>query len=417
MKILWMSNVFLTLNASNTSGTWIHSMYQRLHDSGEVNIIANITLGNVSHIEEFVDGDLKQYVIPKKYTKHNGLPNQKAENSILKIIKLLSPDIIHVWGLELYWGIIAQHKDLKDYRVLIEIQGLKSIVSRSPYFFGGLSTNEIAQTRRLIEIRYPRSYIKNIQKAFYKWGAFEVQILQNARYINTQSEWVRSVVRNLAPQAMLYETNIILRDEFVNSPLWCDIHKRNDINLFTITSPLSYKGVHITIKSFAIVKQKYPKAQLRIAGITINPTIYRNSGYIIYLIKLIRRLNLQDSIIFLGNLDANGLLKEMYRADVCIISSFIESFCLALAESMIVGVPCVASYTSALPELINDSVSGQLYPMGDYFVCAEKIMHYLEDDQFTRLVSINASHSLRKRLNSDHSVKQQINTYKQIVAN
>ena len=50
-----------------------------------------------------------------------------------------------------------------------------------------------------------------------------------------------------------------------------------------------------------------------------------------------------------------GLIK--YLCNVCVIPSFVETYCLALAEAMIVGCPTVVSYTSALP-YTSTSTSG-----------------------------------------------------------
>ncbi len=417
MKVLWMSNVSLLTRKIDKTGTWIHSMYDHLRGSNEVTVCCNITLGNGSSINKKTEDRLTQYEIPIKWIKKNGLPAPDVEKSIIRIIKEEQPDIIHVWGVELFWGLFAHNNQLDGIPFLIEIQGLKGVCSNSLYFYGGLSVDVLKSMRGLMEYIFPQGYVFNQQKEFEKWGEYEKTILENARYINTQSDWVRSIISSYSTKAHVFKTGIILRREFTDSSIWADVHVRSqNINLFSVTSRQAYKGTHITIQAFAIVKKKYPNAKLRIAGISINPIKYKRSGYDRFLIKLIEDLDLKDSVVFLGNLEAKDILEEFYQSDVCINSSFVETYCLALAEALCVGIPCVASYTSALSELMEDCISGLYYPMGDHYLCAKKILQFVEDEHISRLISKNASTRMRHRSESGKIVQQQIEIYKHILA-
>ena len=125
---------------------------------------------------------------------------------------------------------------------------------------------------------------------------------------------------------------------------------------------------------------------------------------------------MEDSVNFLGALQAKDLLKEFYNADLCVNSSFVETYCLALAEALSLGVPCVAAYTSALPELMEHGKSGLFYPMGDYYICAERMLQYIENPNLCKQVSITASQNLRQKSNEVSIVNQQINIYKSVLS-
>ena len=50
-----------------------------------------------------------------------------------------------------------------------------------------------------------------------------------------------------------------------------------------------------------------------------------------------------------------------------------------MAEALSLGVPCVAPFTSAITELIDNEVNGLLYPQSDYYVYAYKILTIFRD--------------------------------------
>lgn len=418
MKILWMSNVSLLKKEINSTGTWIHSMYEHLKAVEGVVISCNITLSNVLEITKTDDGILTQYEIPRKGINKDGLPKPYITESIINIVKNENPDLIHVWGIELFWGIVANNVELKKYPVLIEIQGIKFVCSRTLYFYGGLPMEEIKSMRGLVELVYPSQYIVNLHKNFAKWGEKELSILNGARYINTQSDWVRSIIGNfISKNAKVFNTGIILRKDFTDCRVWSDVHKRsNEITIFSVTAERVYKAAHITLLAFALIKEKYPSAKLRFAGISNPSVFYKSSGYYRYLKRLIRNLHLEDSVIFLGSLQSKEMLEEFYKADLCVNSSFVETYCLALAEAMCVGVPCVAAYTSALPELIEHGKSGLFYPMGDYYLCAQRMLQYIEDQNLCLQVSLEASRSIRQKSNVMNIINQQILIYKSVIS-
>lgn len=92
------------------------------------------------------------------------------------------------------------------------------------------------------------------------------------------------------------------------------------------------------------------------------------------------------SATFFGSVGQHEILPLYHRADACCVTSFREGIPVVLMEAMACEVPCVAPLITALPELIDDGVSGLLATPGraDHF--ADALERYATDFDFARMV-------------------------------
>lgn len=67
------------------------------------------------------------------------------------------------------------------------------------------------------------------------------------------------------------------------------------------------------------------------------------------------RLGVADRVRFLGQLDESALAHAYGAADVLVMSSLHEGYCLPAIEAMASGLPVVAARTTALPETLGDA--------------------------------------------------------------
>ena len=390
-------------------------MNNALRSYTDVEVCANITYTaqGIPHMK--TDGVRNDYYIPNSYLKRNGTPKEEAINYVSEIIQRERPDLIHIWGTEKGWGLMISNHYKESIPCLLEIQGLSFFVAEER-FYGGISNHVIRKMRGLVEFIYPQSRLEAVKKKMQQWGEIEIPMIQSYRFVNTQSEWVRQLIYWISKDVMTYKTGIILRDSFMKSPLWSSVHKRAKTPvLFTTTSPIPYKGLHTTLKAFSLVLKEFPTACLRVAGVGVHNVLWKDNGYIKYLRKECVRLNIENNVHFLGKLDEKRLMTEMYNADVFVISSYVESYCLALAEALSLGMPCVAPFTSAITELIDNEVNGLLYPQSDYYVYAYKIITLLRDENKTEVLGNKASVIQRKKSDSYILSNNQVRIYNDIL--
>lgn len=99
--------------------------------------------------------------------------------------------------------------------------------------------------------------------------------------------------------------------------------------------------------------------------------------------NLVRDLNLQDNVRFLGlRTDVPNVLKS---ADVVVMSSHWEGLSLSNVEGMSVGKPFVASDVNGLREVTRNY--GILFPHGDETVLAEIIVKLHDDKEYYKQVA------------------------------
>jgi glycosyltransferase involved in cell wall biosynthesis len=367
VKVLWLSNISFSEESIKGSGTWLHSASKFLLNSNEI-ILHNITNSNIDKITRSDYGGIQQWLIPFENNFNNGLPSSSTVNKIVGIINEIKPDIIHIWGVESYWGLLSARGYIAG-NVILEIQGLKHSIYR--HFFSGLSLIESFRCLGLRDILRPKSSILGTQFSFFRWSIFEYEIIKSHKFILVQSNWVEYYIRNINPEAQILKSKIYLRDEFLSLAPWkYDIC--NPLQIFSPTSGvISYKGLHILIKAIFLLKNKYPLIALRIASPV--PTGIFKPAYYTWIKSLITNLGLDSNVIWLGELNASEIAKEIVQANVVVITSLIESYSVSLDEALMLGAPVVCSFAGAMPEMAVHEKSAFFFPPGDIASCANSI--------------------------------------------
>lgn len=408
LRVLWFSNVAFSKNESNSSGTWIHAMAGLLTKTGEIQLF-NISQGLLKHTIRQDFNDICQWLLPYEPLRNAGLPSNRTVQEIQKIVNEVNPDIIHIWGTENYWGLLTARGYLKG-NVVLEIQGLLFAIEK--YFYSGLTILDILKCFRIFGLLKPSITLIGMKYSFKRWGKFEKEIILNHNDISTQSGWVRAYIRNVNPLARIHNATISLRTKFVEANKW-ELDSCVPYQIFTSSSTfVVYKGLHILIEAVAILKRRFPQIKLEIAG-TISSGL-RGEGYAKWLKRKIKHLGISQNITWTGPLDANDLVKHLHQANVAVFPSYIESYCLAFEEALTVGVPSVAAYSGAMPELATNENMALFFSPGDVVMCANAIERFFENPDYARIVSHNVYNSKKDKRNID-VVTNQLSIYNSLL--
>ncbi|MEM4360239.1 MAG: glycosyltransferase [Candidatus Bilamarchaeaceae archaeon] len=409
MRILWLSNKIQSNVDSGTTGTWLDAMAQLLVKSGEVEL-GNIALGPVARTTRQDCGPIQQWVVPAKAKPQlNGLPAQRFVEEITRAVYEFNPDLVHVWGTECFWGLLTARRIIR-YPALLEMQGLKGIIAR--VFDGGLSIREQLACIGLKEVIRGCTIFQS-RRRFEKWGVFEKEMIRGHRFVTTQSEWLCAHIVSINPSCRVFHNDFMLRESFYTALPW---KASNSMAVFCSAAyPSPFKGLHVALRAIAILKQRFPGVQLRIAGAHQRSDI-RQDGYVRWLNHQIARLGIADNVCWLGALSAEEIVAELQGCAAIVVPSFIEGYCLGLAEGMMLGVPSVNSFAGGMSSLAKDEESALFFQPGDAEMCAHQLGRLLTDRALAERLSHNARAIALVRNDPQRILQKQLEIYQQVIA-
>lgn len=91
----------------------------------------------------------------------------------------------------------------------------------------------------------------------------------------------------------------------------------------------------------------------------------------------VRRLGLEDRVIVRENV--TDIEDYLQAADLGLITSDTESFCLSILEAMCFACPSVATRVGGIPEVVEDNVTGLLAPAGNADALARAAESLIQD--------------------------------------
>lgn len=140
----------------------------------------------------------------------------------------------------------------------------------------------------------------------------------------------------------------------------------------------SIKGLSYLIEAMEIIYQKYPKSRLLIVGDGEERTNLEN---------LVKKMNLDKCVIFIGMVPNETVPEYMVASDVFVLPSLSEGFPLTVVEAMASGLPIVATKVRGLPEIIKDGENGFLVEPRNSEEIAKKVLLVLENDELREKIS------------------------------
>lgn len=385
-------------------------MARGLLDSGEVEL-GIIAPGPVKHFTRSDYRQVKQWLFPARTTLgRDGLPPASLVHAIVGAAREFSPDLIHTWGTEAFWGLLPARGLLAGYPALLEIQGLKGEIAK--VFYGGLTLSERLQCIGIKELLKRRT-MRADRRDFARWGLREEEIIRGHRFVGVQSAWLAAQITAVNPEANLHFNDFALRQPFYNTGGW---PVPGQFNLFcTAAYTAPFKGLHVAIRALALLKKRIPGVRLRIAGAHQQQGI-RQSGYMRWIGRMISQLGLANAIKWLGPLNAEQIAGELKNAAAVVIPSFVEGYCLGMAEAMAIGTPVVASYVGGIPSLANDEESCLFFPSGDEAMCAYQLERVLTDGKLAQRLSQESRKIAIVRNDRQRIVQRQLEIYRLVVA-
>ncbi|MFC0559909.1 N-acetyl-alpha-D-glucosaminyl L-malate synthase BshA [Halalkalibacter alkalisediminis] len=163
------------------------------------------------------------------------------------------------------------------------------------------------------------------------------------------------------------------------------------------------KRIPDIVKSFALISKKV-KSKLLLIGNGPELSIAR---------QLVRELEIEDKVLFLGN--QKHIAELLSMSDLMLLLSEKESFGLVALEAMACGVPVIGTNAGGIPEVITDGVTGYLCEVGDVECVAKKAVMLLSDISSYEAFSLRAMEHVKSVFHSEIIVSEYEKLYKQVL--
>jgi glycosyltransferase involved in cell wall biosynthesis len=163
-----------------------------------------------------------------------------------------------------------------------------------------------------------------------------------------------------------------------------------------------YKSPDVLIKCVAALKDMHIDVSLKWLG---------DGKYLTEMQGLVKDLNVEDRVFFLGNLPKKEVFAVLKSADLFALVSRTEGLPRAMIEAMATGLPVVGSNVGGIPELIS---SAALVDKNDVDGLVKMIEKMLTDEGFTNSL---AKHNLIKAHEFENVLLQEkrVMFYKELI--
>lgn len=142
----------------------------------------------------------------------------------------------------------------------------------------------------------------------------------------------------------------------------------------------NYKRIDHVLKAFSIVKRKIPDVKLVIAG----------RGDVTNLRNLAKNLNIDGSVMFMGEVNEGQKIEILSSAWVYVIASTKEGWGISVIEANACGTPAIAYDVPGLRDSIKHGYNGLLVEDGNIEALADAIVNLIKDDDLREELSRNA---------------------------
>ena len=162
----------------------------------------------------------------------------------------------------------------------------------------------------------------------------------------------------------------------------------SDIIVTSVGRTIPVKGWDIAITAFSIVYKEVPNAKLLLVGEK------NSSEYCQKICQQINQYGLVHNVIFTGS--RSDIPEILKASNLFILPSRSEGTPAALIEAMAVGLPCIASETGGVPEVIEHERNGLMFQRENADDLAEKIINIISDSKLQAQLSKMAQNNLQK---------------------
>jgi hypothetical protein len=213
MRVLWTSNILLAdlreaMGLSpEASGSWMGALATELTTRHPEIALGVVSMHPSANPGKRIVNGVSYYTLPCRKGEPAGWPKRRACRRLAEVVADFRPDLIHVNGSELNYGLLVFDAAPRVPAVL-SIQGLVGRCAEA--YWGGIALGDLLRFRTL------RDWLRmdGLIERRWKWrrrGRMEVEILRRAEHFVGRTLWDRAYTRAVNPRAVYHPGQELLR--------------------------------------------------------------------------------------------------------------------------------------------------------------------------------------------------------------
>lgn len=415
MRVLWFTNNSCNYKASGGyhGGGWMSSLQDVILSYDKEKVELGISFCMDGQPEKMVQEDVTYYPVPShtkpikdkildlihyKDVSRDEILWQHYVSHFKRVIEDYKPDIIEVFGSELYTGLGAVAAKEMNVPCVLHLQG---ILSLSIYI---LLPTGVSEKSFIMKDGVKKAY-QNFQLLTY-WKRSchrEKAILNVVDHVIGRTDWDRHALEVLNPQAQYHWGGEILRPCFYEAGE--RIVPAKPV-ITTTSSGASYKGFDIVLKTADRLKNE--------CGLDFEWNVYGNVEPAFFE-KLTGINHKEVNVNLKGVASAEQLREAMLKSTLYFQPSYIENSPNSVAEAQILGLPVVATNVGGTSSMVEHGETGFLFPATDPYMAAYYVNNLTKNKSQNIVMGEKGQAVANQRHDRDTIVKELIETYKKIM--
>lgn len=331
-----------------------------------------------------------KYIWPDKWHKLGYSRAMKADTDLKLVNFLLLP-------LMLLFGSISLVKTIKKYK--IDVINVHWIIPNGLIAF---MASKITKIPYVITIPGTDAYLVYKNKIYARLARIIANsssgIISNSPFLLKRITDLR--IKNKLTEIISYPVDVS-HLKITNRGL---VSLRNKLNItntnliIMVIGRLVYKkGFEYLIKAMTTVVKKYPSAKLIVGG---DGDLKQN------LIKLTKKLKMENNIIFVGNIERDEILAFYNLADIFVAPSIVDKEGnvdggpVVSYESMACGKPQIATDILGVSSIIKNGINGYVVSQKNIIELSDSINKLLESKKIRKSMGMNNRKLILKSLDT-----------------
>jgi glycosyltransferase involved in cell wall biosynthesis len=418
MKVLWFSNTPASgeevLGNKNVRGGWLKSLDKLLANHVELHVafeypkkVDDFENNGIFYHPITPNSIISSWFLMLKNILTNVFKDRENLNKYINLITKVNPDIIHIHGTENSFSVIL--KSNLNIPLVLSIQGVCVVINYK--YFNGLSKalSSKRNHNNIISFLFEKTFYSDFKYSAKRAMREQEYIKLHKNFIG-RTDWDRRITSVLSPGRGYFHNDEVLRDVFYKNQ-WHNINNSEEIIIHSTMGTNYFKGIEVVLLASHFLNTYGLKHKWKIAGISEGDLIVQIAK------KHIKVKQVDNNIIYLGNIDENKLIEHLLSSHIYVMPSHIENSPNNLCEAMILGMPCIATHAGGSSSLISDKEDGLLIQTGDPWSMAGAILELNQD--FERAIELGKKARKRAliRHNKEKIVSDLVDIYTNIINN